>query len=90
MTVIAFPEGGFRPMDDTNARLVIEGLIADIRMPSGRVYRARWGTIPGWLGDQPARATAWWPLSGQRKRPIGLYDPVAFRPVSVIGTWSHA
>ncbi len=81
--IVQFPPLGFRPMNDENAKLVVEGYVADIRMSSGRTYRARWGTVPGWLGDTPARCTAWWPLSGPRKRPVGLFDPVAFRPVQL-------
>lgn len=81
MTVVPFPADGFLPVTDTSVRQVTEGTIADLRMESGRVYRARWGTVPGWLSDTPATCTAWWPIAGRRKRPVGLFDPVAFRIV---------
>ena len=49
--------------------------VADLRMESGRVYRAVW--------CQRGRVTAWWPQSKARKRCIGAADPVAFRPLAI-------
>lgn len=52
-----------------------DGTIADIRMESGREYRARLG--------YRGRVGAWWPLVGQRrKRPIGTCEPVAIRIIA--------
>lgn len=48
--------------------------VADLKMESGRVYRAVW--------CQCGRVTAWWPQSKARKRFIGAADPVAFRVVA--------
>jgi hypothetical protein len=74
-TVIQFPADGFRPLTDAALDRVVDGTIADLRMETGRVYRAMW--------TQHGRCTAWWPLSGPRRRPIGLMDPVSFRLVSI-------
>jgi hypothetical protein len=71
--IVQFPIDGFRPVNDASLKRVVDGMTADLRMESGRVYRAIW--------IARGRCTAWWPLSGPRKRPIGLMDPVAFRPV---------
>lgn len=57
-----------------SARFVEDGTVADLKMTSGRVYRAIW--------MENGRITAWWPMDGRRKRPIGLYDPHAWRPVN--------
>lgn len=46
--------------------------VAELRMASGRVYRATW--------KQHGRAVAWWPDHGQaRLSPIALYEPIQFR-----------
>lgn len=71
MTVIPFPFGGFSPI--ARAQGVRLGMQADLRMESGRVYRAVW--------MQHGNVTAWWPLSHNRKKPIGLYEPISFRMV---------
>jgi len=61
--------------DIGQAQFVREHTVADLKMKSGRVYRAHWKEF--------GVETAWWPESGQaRKKPIGLYDPVAFRVVA--------
>lgn len=68
----------FRPIAEAQA--VTFGTVADLRMPSGRIYRAVWGFR--------GRCCAWWPLPGQaRRKPIGLYGPTAF---AVIATGSIA
>lgn len=72
--VIQFPRDGFRPLTEAVLASVVEGTVADLRMESGRVYRAIW-TAHG-------RCTAWWPMVGPRRRAIGLMEPVAIRPVS--------
>lgn len=62
--------GGWQPIAD--AQFIRDFTVADLKMPSGRIYRATWKYI--------GRACAWQLAPGQaRKRPIGLYDPVAFR-----------
>lgn len=70
---------GWRPIAE--AQFVRDWTVADLRMPSGRVYRATWKKV--------GRCTAWWPESAVRKAPIGLYDPVAFRVVAA-GTGTDA
>jgi hypothetical protein len=53
------------------ARFTGLGTVADLKMPSGRVYRATW--------EYRGRCCAWWPAPGQiRRNPIGLYEPEAF------------
>lgn len=66
-----FPPKGFRPLTEAILDYVTEGTVADLHMHSGRIYRAIW--------TQRGTCTAWWPFVGQRKRPIGLMDPVAIR-----------
>jgi hypothetical protein len=46
-----------------------DGTIARVRLETGRVYRCR-------LGFR-GRVGAWWPIEGNRKRPIGTLEPVA-------------
>jgi hypothetical protein len=50
-------------------------------MPNGEIVRAAWKEV--------GRCTAWWPLAGRRKRAIGLYDPVAWRPVANVASFKH-
>jgi hypothetical protein len=69
--IVQFPVGGFRHIYD--ARFVEEGTIADLKMESGRVYRAVW--------MEHGRITAWWPMDDRRKKPIGLYEPESFKVV---------
>lgn len=60
---------GHRPISE--AVTVAYGTIADLLMPSGRIYRAVWGFR--------GRCCAWWPTPGQiRRSPIALFDPVSF------------
>jgi hypothetical protein len=59
----------------SEAQTTTLGTVADLKMPSGRVYRAVWRYI--------GNCCAWWPESNQRQRPIGLYDPAEFRVVAV-------
>lgn len=59
--------------DIATAQHVVDGTVADLKMPSGRIYTAIW--------QERGRVTAWWPLAGPRKSSIGLYDPVAWRPL---------
>jgi len=63
------------------------GTVADLKMPSGRVYRA----VYGFRGQ----GCAWWPLPGQaRLSPIGKLAPVAFAVQAVgnvrDGDWKNA
>jgi hypothetical protein len=64
----------FEPI--ASAEYVEEGVVADLKMPSGRVYRAAWA--------RRGIMAAWWPLIGARRRPIGLYDPVGWRRVDAV------
>jgi hypothetical protein len=48
--------------------------VADLKMESGRVYRAVW--------CRRGRVTAWWPKSSARKSLIGAADPIEFRMVA--------
>jgi hypothetical protein len=52
---------------------VVEGMVADLLMESGRVYRCAW--------RYQGRICAWWPLTGNRKAPIALFEPKAWRPI---------
>lgn len=52
------------------AQFIRPGTVADLLMASGRIYRAVW--------DYRGRCCAWWPQSGNRAQPIGLYEPGAF------------
>lgn len=64
----------WQTIDD--AQTVRHGTVADLKMGSGRIYRAVW--------EYHGRCCAWWPVHGQaRKTPIGLYEPEAFRPVAI-------
>jgi hypothetical protein len=55
---------------------VRKGTLAELKMESGRVYRATW--------RYHGRICAWWPEPGQqRKSPIGLFDPAAIRVLAV-------
>lgn len=51
------------------------GTVADLRMDTGRVYRAVWG----FRGN----CCAWWPQAACRKRPIGSSSPVEVRILAV-------
>ncbi|WP_420961087.1 hypothetical protein [Brucella sp. IR073] len=62
----------WRPISE--ALCVRYGTVADVKMPSGRVYRAVWG-FRGMM-------CAWWPRSNQRKSAIGQFAPVEFRVVA--------
>jgi hypothetical protein len=65
----------WRPIAE--ARDVRYGTIADLKMRSGRTYRA----VYGFRGH----CCAWWPMQGQsRRKPIGTYEPVLFA-VQAIG-----
>lgn len=64
-------EAQWEPID--TAQHVANGTVADLKMENGRVYRASW--------SERGRTTAWWPLTGNRKLPIGLYDPLEWRRV---------
>lgn len=50
------------------------GTVADLRMRNGEIVRAAWVERYGLV-------TAWWPLAGRRRRPIGLYEPLEWRRV---------
>lgn len=64
------PPKGFA--DIATARHVKLDTVAELLMPSGRIYRCIWA--------QRGKVTAWWPLRGQlKKSPIGLYDAVAWK-----------
>ena len=52
------------------AQHIRTGTVADLRMDSGEVVPA--------VFERRGQVTAWWPRAGCR-RPIGLYDPRAFR-----------
>lgn len=60
--------------DIESAVNVVNGTVADLKMENGRVYRCAWA--------ERGRVTAWWPLTGNRKSSIGLYDPQKWRKVS--------
>jgi hypothetical protein len=62
--------------DIATARFVEGGTVADLKMSDGSICRAIWA--------ERGRTTAWWPLTGRRKRWIGLYDPIAWRRVQNI------
>lgn len=79
MSALNIPEG-FE--DIATARFVSDGTVADLLMPNGRIYRAKWIAL--------GRCTAWWPMVGPRKQPIGLYDPVAWRLVQNVIAFSRA
>ena len=64
----------FGPID--TAQFVKVGTVADLLMDNGRVYRCAW--------VRRGRATAWWPLTGPRKKAIGLYNPKGWRIVDEI------
>jgi hypothetical protein len=68
-------------MDDLRPHEPGEGCVADLKMPNGEIVRAAWKEV--------GRCTAWWPLAGRRKRAIGLYDPVAWRPVANVASFKH-
>lgn len=61
------------------------GTVADLKMPSGRIYRATWDY-------RGSGFCAWWPDDRRRKAPIGLYNPVLFRIVATgsipAGDWA--
>jgi hypothetical protein len=59
--------------DIATAQFVKTCTVADLLMENGRVYRCSW--------SQRGRVTAWWPLVGQRRKSIGLYNPVGWRIV---------
>lgn len=63
----------WRPISE--AQFTREGTIAELRMPSGRVYLATW--------EYRGRACAWWPDDSRRRAPIGLYSPEAFRVLAI-------
>jgi hypothetical protein len=62
----------FRPVAE--ARPINHGTVADLKMASGRVYRAIFGFR--------ANVCAWWPMGGYRKRPIGTHEPLGLSVVS--------
>lgn len=64
---------GWRPIND--AWHITLGTVADLRMESGRIYRATW--------CYRGRVCAWWPDSSVRKKPIGLYALEAFKVIAV-------
>lgn len=58
---------------------------AELRMASGRVYRATW--------QFRGNGCAWWLEPGQARRsPIGLYDPVEWRMIApgLVDDWKQA
>lgn len=59
-----------------SAQFVESGTVADLKMRSGRVIRAAW--------TNRGRITAWWPLAGNRRRPIGLYEPREWRVINQV------
>ena len=70
---------GFHPIE--TARFVEVGTVADLRMLSGRIVRAKWcaGDVSKFTCCVKT-AVAWWPLSG-KGRCIPLYTPEAWRPI---------
>jgi hypothetical protein len=62
------------------------GTVADLKMRSGRVYRA----ILGFRFN----ACAWWPMSGPRKNPIGTAEPLSLAVIIIgdvpEGDWREA
>lgn len=70
--MMELPEG-FRPIREVGRPRY--GTVADLRMASGRTYRAVWGFR--------RNICAWWPLPDQAKRsPIPFYGPVALKVVA--------
>lgn len=68
------------------ARPIPHGTVADLKMRSGRVYRAI-------LGFR-ANVNAWWPISGPRKKPIGTHEPLSLAVITIgdvpQGDWQEA
>jgi hypothetical protein len=59
----------WRPIAE--AQFIPDHTVADLKMKSGRVYRATW--------EFRGRCCAWWLAPGQNRfEPIGLYEPVGF------------
>ncbi|MBS4019550.1 MAG: hypothetical protein KGZ68_15085 [Dechloromonas sp.] len=64
----------FRPI--ATAQFVRKGTVADLWFAGGKIYRAVWRSN--------GRCVAWFMEPGQRrKKPAGLYDPEAWRPVAL-------
>ncbi len=66
----------------STARSIRDAVIAELKMPSGETFFAIW--------EERGRRTAWWPLSGRRSNPVGLYDPVSWRRIRSTDDWVQA
>jgi hypothetical protein len=55
------------------------GTIADLALEDGATCRAKWGWGKGHDG---ADYLAWWPEGWEPGRLLGVYDPIAWRPLA--------